>query len=302
MKIKRKYLLVAIVLLIPIMLLSFAACNKAAGNDASINGNYENKIETDGGSTSEESTPERKIIYYARLSMKIGDIDGAIGSIKGKLNADEWVESESIGQNYASVVVRVKSARLDDFVKSVSGEGEITDYNKTSEDISLSYSDTADKIATLEKERTTLVALYEKAGVTVSDLVQINKRISEIDVELDKLKGTIKRYDSLVDYSTVTINLYTPVYRETPTFGQQLKDGFNVLGNALKYIALFIIVISPVAAVIVGIVILIKYLKKTGKIKPRPTKRSGKKQKNDIVNNDADAESRDTENHDETRN
>ena len=302
MKINRKYLLVTIVLLIPIMLLSFAACNKAAGNDASVNGNYENKIETDGGSTSEESTPERKIIYYARLSMKIGDIDGAIGSIKGKLNADEWVESESIGQNYASVVVRVKSARLDDFVKSVSGEGEITDYNKTSEDISLSYSDTADKIATLEKERTTLVALYEKEGVTVSDLVQINKRISEIDVELDKLKGTIKRYDSLVDYSTVTINLYTPVYRETPTFGQQLRDGFSVLGNAVKYVVLFIIVISPVAAVIVGIVILIKYLKKTGKIKPRPTKRSGKKQKNDIVNNDADAESRETENNDETRN
>lgn len=190
---------------------------------------------------------ERKIIYKAHAKINTQNLPLAIEIIKENLQDDEWFDEERVSESSAYFVVRVKSARIDNFINAISESGKISNFEKRAIDVSLSYQDTTNQIASYEAERERLVELFEEA--TISDMIYINTRISQIDKELSVLKGTLAQYDSLIEYSEITLYLYQVGTLDDESFGSKIKNaffgGWNALITFIKFVIIGVVAIFP---------------------------------------------------------
>lgn len=281
----KKKLLLSVVCII-LACLCFLSVGCAKNNDMG-GGYYPNnsgpestdKSESGSDGSSTETSPDRKIIYSVYVSYVVDNLDGCEESISSKLKNDEWVESSSLSQDYATVVVRIKTERLDEFMSSLDGLGEISSYTKESEDISERYYDKTVRKTALENEQTRLLELQEKA-TTLADLLAINTRLSEIDAELASINGTLNKYDSLVEYSTVTINLRVTYQGTEYTFWDQLLDGLSIGLDIAGGLLIFIICAIPYGAVATGIFFLVRYLVRRNKAKKAAKEAAKREQDN----------------------
>ena len=285
---KRKALVVLIVLLMVFSLSTLYACSSAqdiANNDVSPEmGAPAEESQDDTGS---ESTPDRKIIYSADVSLNVIEFDEQVAKIKASLNSDEWFDTESVSSSYAFFVVRVKTERLDAFIADIT-EGISSDamsLEKTATDISLTYQSKEDQITALNEEKTLLTTYLEDESIVPLDAI---RRIAEINTEIARLNGELNSFDSLVDYSKVTIRLnktYTP--SPDPSYGERaggtLTGAWEALGKFFQFLGLAVIAIFPWLLVIVpvgGIIIFgIRFKKRQKPFHKIPNK------KNKIKNN-----------------
>lgn len=281
----KKKLLLSVVCII-LACLCFLSVGCAKNND--VGGDYypnnsgpesTDKSESGSDGSSTETSPDRKIIYSVYVSYVVDNLEGCEESISSKLKNDEWVESSSLSQDYATVVVRIKTERLDEFMSSLDGLGEISSYTKESEDISERYYDKTVRKTALENEQTRLLELQEKA-TTLADLLAINTRLSEIDAELASINGTLNKYDSLVEYSTVTINLRVTYQGTEYTFWDQLLDGLSIGLDIAGGLLIFIICAIPYGAVAMGIFFLVRYLVRRNKAKKAAKEAAKREQDN----------------------
>ncbi len=274
---KKKIWLVLIVLLVSVFAL--AACNSASSNKDLSNsapGNYEDANNDNGGelTEAEEGDPnvyERKIIYKADAQLYTDNLKETIAVIKGAVNkADgEWFDNESISEKNAYFTVRVKSENLDEFLDKVSESGTVRNLNKSASDISLQYHDIELRIESLETEYERLTELKSRASF--NELFQIEQRQSQIRYELNRMQGSLNKYDSLIEYSEVTLSIYeqSPPPDSVP-FGTRLnkvfKGAWNALRTFLEWLLIIVTAIFPFAVVFVpigvGVAILVIYLKK----------------------------------------
>ncbi|MFA9380925.1 MAG: DUF4349 domain-containing protein [Acetanaerobacterium sp.] len=192
------------------------------------------------------STLNRKIIKTVNMNMETLEFDTLIASLTTK--TDEfggYVQSSSvsgIGVNQrlddeysptrnAYVVVRIPTAKLDEFTTLVGTLGNVTQKDEGSEDITLTYADTEARKETLSVEYERLTALLTQAE-SLDAVVALEARLSEVRYELDNLGSALRRYDSLVDYSTVSISVQevhrlTPQKSEPLTIGSRISTGFK---------------------------------------------------------------------------
>lgn len=213
-----------------------------------------------------EATPDRKVIYSVSVSYTVDALDDCEKTVASKLKNDEWISGSNVSKNYATIVARIKTERLDEFLSSLDGLGEMTYYNKTSDDISEKYYDNSVRKTALENEQSRLLALQSSA-TSLADLIAINTRLSEIEAELATVNGTLNKYDSLVEYSTVTVTLSIKNQYSTYTFWDELADGLSVSWEIAKGLAILIVCIIPYGLVGSGIFFLIRHLVRRKRVK-----------------------------------
>lgn len=251
------------ILFVALIIFSLLLVGCSAKNFRSTDSNEDDKIITKLNS----SIPNRKIIYTVNADLKTDNLSDSITKIKSELNSDEWFDSEDISEDSAIFVIRVKSEHLEQFLDSITEGHEVTNFNKTAKDVSLDYQDKSNLLLTYQTERERLLELYE--GASLADMITINTRLSEIDIEISKLQGELNEFDNLVEYSVVNLNIYVSNDTEPLTFGQRITNaisgGFLVLVAFLETLLIIFIVLIPWAIVIVpsiyGIYRLTKYKK-----------------------------------------
>lgn len=220
----------------------------------------------------------RKIIYTAHLSVKSKDLMKSTNQIKDMLVDEDWVEAENLTDNSNHITFRVKTSRLNDFIEGVKSEHETTSFKLESKDVSLDYLDTTARKQSLQNERTRLEAILAETS-NYSDIITINRRISEIETELIKLERTLLEFDSLVDYSTVHIWIYGPTANPNPpSYGTRLSHtisagwrGVVAIAQGTLQIIVFLIPFLVIVVPVGGIVFAIVYFdkkKKADKNKP----------------------------------
>ena len=155
---------------------------------------------------------------------------------------------------------------------SISGFANVTSQNVSREDITLQYTATSNRVTALETEEARLLELLAEAE-TMSDLLEIEARLTDVRYELENFASQLRLYDNQVDYATVyfyisEVQEYTPV--EDPTFFERIKDTFSDalegLGDGVVDLTVFLVGNSPYLLVfgILGFVIL-KLAKRSGK-------------------------------------
>ncbi|MGN0635767.1 MAG: DUF4349 domain-containing protein [Acutalibacteraceae bacterium] len=217
----------------------------------------------------------RKLIRNAELRVETKTFDSFYDAVLKQVSAlSGYVQSTEVSDyadnaRYASVVVRVPADKLDTFLQSVSALGTVTWQNTDVKDVTDEYVDVESRIAALETEQTTLLELLKKAD-SLTDVLEIQGRLTEVRSTLETYKAQKKALDSQIDYSAVTLEIQE-VERVTPVeqssfFGQvkqNLSDNLYAIGQSLRNAALWLLSSLPYIAlwlVGIGAVVLIVVL------------------------------------------
>lgn len=253
--------------LITISFIFFTGCSQSVVtlNDTTESG-YNDSYSYNLLALDDETTPERKIIYKADVSFDVRNLEESSDTLIGLMNSDEWFDEVVMNSTYHYYVIRIKTDRLDDFIESLKDEFTLRSYQLVGTDISLQYQDASNRILSLEAQLARLIELYDQA--TLSEMIIINEQISDIEVELQELEGTLSQFDSLAEYSEVVLKFYgSSVVSESPFFnrlGNAFLDGWNGLISFFEGFFIVIATIFPFALLIgsIVIVVLVSYRKK----------------------------------------
>ncbi len=162
------------------------------------------------------------------------------------------VHTSSLRQ--ASFTLRVPQEKLGQLKSSASKIGNVLNFTSSSENISDQYFDTEARLKSLRTQQERLLALLQKSG-TLKDIIELEKALADVNYQIEELTGTLRQYDSLVDYSTVTVQLNEVVKRteveNTPvTLGdkiaRQFKDSMKALGGFGEGLLVFFVGGSPI--------------------------------------------------------
>ena len=246
---------------------------------------------TDSASGSTVSTPEipmnQKLVRKLWLNAETDDLDTLLQQVDEKIaQLGGYAQNRNVyhgsGKSFrtrtASLTIRIPVAQLDQFVSHVTELSNITSSNETADDITLTYVATQSRVTALQTEHDRLLELLAKAE-NMSDLLQIEKRLTEVRAELEEVTSKLKLYDNMVDYGTIYLELsevkeYTDV-TEPETVWQRIGKGFMKslagLGKFFTELFVFIIVGLPyfavIAVVITAVVLIIKLRRKKSKEK-----------------------------------
>jgi len=246
----------------------------------------------DDGSAASALPADRKIIRDANITMEVEDVEISYDNMLrllltyGGYEATRDMRSNSNGYPTVSATLKIPAQKLDSFLADIKKEGETISSNINSNDITDYYYDSKIRITTLEKTLENYYGFLENAK-DVDEQLRVTRYINDITQEIEQLKGTIKRWDALVDYSTVILNLYRPYEAPVPEsepreinwnslslddMGWFISSGFlsvcNAIFSVIQWIIIAVVTISPVVIpALIVLLILIHRHKKNKKIK-----------------------------------
>lgn len=183
-------------------------------------------------------TGTRKLIRTFDLTVETLEFDDFVTAVKKEVSdLGGYIESSSVnGNSYnytsnrnADFVCRIPSDKLNDFVNTVGGLGNITYSYENARDITLSYVDTEARIKSLQTEYDRLLELLAEAE-NIDTIILLEQRITDVRYQLESYQSQLRTYDNLVDYSTV--NLFVREVKritapEQETVWQRIQSEFS---------------------------------------------------------------------------
>lgn len=219
---------------------------------------------------------ERKLVRTADMTLRTQRFDEAQEQIKALLTEKGgYIESlYQYGESARrlSLSMRVPADQLDAFLSGMEGMGRVTDRSESVTDMTLQYADNAARLQTLYAKRDRLNDLLKQAA-EVSDLIEIESAIADTQYQIDSYETSQRHIDSRVSMSAVNVTLMEDTAADTAqaeiSFGQRIRAAFSAsvewTGEFLRDMAVFVIIILPVAvplALIIGVILWIRKRRK----------------------------------------
>ncbi len=220
----------------------------------------------------------RKIIRNYDISLTTDDFDSLVGYINTKTSelGGYTLESNLSGQKpeaygdsgrRLNITLRIPAEKASEFVSGVKELGELNSLRDYTDDVTDEYYDVDTRLSVLKEQLERLRAIMVETD-NLSDIIELENRISEVMLEIESLTGTLKRYDALIDYTTVYIyiretnSITGPA--ATKTVGERISNGFteSLNGVGVFFVNAFVWFVSNlptifVVAAIVAVVIII---------------------------------------------
>ncbi len=154
---------------------------------------------------------DRKIIKNANLGLEVVDVKATYDKLlefalahKGyETNRNEYKSNDYLTL-YATI--RIDPTQLDAFIEYAGTVGELINVQISSSDITESYYDSKTRLETMEKSLAKYDEFMLKAQ-TIEEVLQVQAQINQITVEIESLKGMLRMWDSLLDESTITLEI-----------------------------------------------------------------------------------------------
>jgi hypothetical protein len=212
---------------------------------------------------------DREVIRNAQLVLRVPDVTAGADEVSAlAVSAGGRVASAELGEQgeaqYASVVVRVPSTGLDDYLTAVRGLGTIESLRLSAEDVTAQAVDLDARIEALSVSLDRLNELLAQADTT-ADLIEIEREITVRQAELDSLEAQRAALSDAVALSTVWIELVADSAAApftAPGFLSGLESGWSalrsgvgvaitVVGFLVPFLVLVLIVAAPIVALVV---------------------------------------------------
>jgi len=150
-----------------------------------------------------KQSSDRMIITTGQVRIIVKSIDTATAQINRiVLGMQGYVQSAST----YGVVVRIPADKLNTAMSDFSKLGKVSYRSLSSKDVTDSYKDNSIKLENYEKVRQRYFELLAKAN-NVTETVLIEKEIERLTLEIELLKGQLKRYDNQIAYTSIDIQL-----------------------------------------------------------------------------------------------
>jgi hypothetical protein len=178
-------------------------------------------------SSAETPAPElanRKLIRNANVELEIVSFDDAVQKITAFAKEERGYVATTDSQKQANgklrgqVVVKVLPENLDRFLQKIRGLGELKNQTLGTEDVTKAYLDTDARLKNARVMEQRLIDMLKTKTGKVSDLLQVEKELSRVREEIEKMQGELKYWDSQVQFATVTISLAEKDMEEPAAF------------------------------------------------------------------------------------
>ncbi|MFP9112775.1 DUF4349 domain-containing protein [Flavobacterium sp. RHBU_3] len=226
------------------------------------------------GSTNDASIIQPKIIKNANLRFQTNDIDSTtaivqvlIEKYKGNIQSD--VQEHEDYQMSRNMSLRIPSASFDAFIADLSKGVDYYDTKEiSSQDVTEEYVDVAARIKTKKELENRYYELLKKAN-KVSEMLEIEQKLSEIREEIEAKQGRLKYLQTKVSMSTVDLYFYKEIARGTAkrqSYGGKIVASLGTGFNSISDFFLSVLDNWPLILIFVIAIILIrKKLKKRKK-------------------------------------
>lgn len=233
----RRFLALFLAMAMLLVLVAGCSANVPNSNKAPVSDSGNLSGSLDENYSQSAVAANRKLIRRIYLDAETEDMDALLAKVSSRVSAlGGYIEERNIyngsssgSQNRsATLTIRIPADKLDSFVTEVEGISNIIRNTESTDDVTLQYSDIESRLRVLRAEEERLLAFMSQAK-TVSEMLQIETRLTDVLSEIDKLTSQQKLYDNLVDYGTVTLSIdEVEEYTETtrPGFWQRLGEGF----------------------------------------------------------------------------
>lgn len=210
--------------------------------------------------TATQPQVNRKLIRTVHMDIEAKDFDGLTSTVMQQIEAlggyTERSEVNGGGYNtdnrhYASIVARIPSDKVDQFIGTVKEQGNVTSQQESVDDVTLQYVDVESHKKSLKIEQERLLALLEKAN-RLEDIIALEQRLSEVRYQLESYESQLRMLDNQVEYSTVNMNIseverITPV--ENKTVWSRMSSGVQQsvydIGKGLQNFSVWFVVKLP---------------------------------------------------------
>ncbi|MEN6471713.1 MAG: DUF4349 domain-containing protein [Clostridiaceae bacterium] len=218
-----------------------------------------------------------KIIRTFSVSFETNTFDDDLASIiKNTADAGGYVESSTVngrkptaysdpGRN-AYLTLRVPAEIADAFVQGVQGYGTLLSSNESAQDVSEAYFDLDTRLEVLRTQLERLKGILVTTD-NLADIISLENAIADVTLQIEQLTTELRRYDGLINYATVNVNITELRLNEGPaaqvSVGERISRGFTdtLYGVGTFFVNLFVFLVSalPVLAVL-GVVAVIVIL------------------------------------------
>ena len=176
------------------------------------------------------------MIYTARMEVETTAFDTADADLRTLVEVLGGYFEQAAVHNYASgyrsgdYTVRIPADQFQAFLDRVGTICHVTYKEEGSENVSEAYYDAESRLVTQQTKLERLQALLAQAE-NMEDIITIESAISDTELEIEQLTGTLRHYDSLVDFSTVYITLQevyqlSNVEEPATSFGSRVGTAF----------------------------------------------------------------------------
>ena len=229
----------------------------------------------------------RKWIVTMDLSVETQDLDAALTQLREQIGGfDGYVQNQNIhnGSTYsgrrhrsANLTIRIPVEQTDEFTAQVGSICHVVSKNQSKEDVTLTYVATESRLNALKTEETRLLELLAQAD-NMSDLLQIESRLTDVRYELESVTSQLRVLENQVDYATIHLFIeevrdYTET-EEEKTVWQRISGGFmdslKGIGTGALELGIWILANLPYLVLLGGIgFVVVVIIRKFRKKKPK---------------------------------
>lgn len=221
---------------------------------------------------------QRKVIRNAVLSIEVEDFNAAYAELNSIISAFGYIQEANISKDKryvdskptyitrGTIVIRVDRDKFDSILRNIYGLGEVMDQSITTEDVTDKFFDTESRLRLLKYEQSRLEEYLK--NITDPDIIfKTESRLTEIRHEIESLTGTLNKWNSLVQLSTITLNMSEKYPESTSEIKERSyldRLGSRFVSNVKQVVAfcgdilIFIVEILP-GLILLGLVVLVIY-------------------------------------------
>jgi len=228
---------------------------------------------------------DRKVIKtaYIELEVEVGKFEDTLFELTSLAEQNEGFVSNS--QSYSdpdgnltsgSVTIRIPSNKYSSIINKIKEMGTVKSTSSAGQDVTQEYTDLESRLRNYQAQEEVLLDLM-KQSKKVSDSLEVQRELSNVQEQIEVIKGRMDYLDDLVSFSTIDVYFYEPEPIKTAAdwgFVDALKRGLRGAVSVFNGLMMFLIAASPVLVIIAIILIVIWQV-----IRARKRRRVKKEQK-----------------------
>ena len=160
----------------------------------------------------DEGVP-RKITHDMSLTLEVVTIDDVVTQISKEVQriggyVTSSQQNGSDNHSSAQMTVKIPAEKLDGLRDSLATWGKVLNQHMTANDITNQYYDSQVRLQTLEVQEKRYLEILNEAK-TVEDIIKVENALGNIRQQIEQLKGQLKLWNNIVDYSTLNLQIVT---------------------------------------------------------------------------------------------
>lgn len=225
---------------------------------------------------------ERKLIKRAELNLEVKNCEAVTKRILELVNSFSGLIIDSSIEKYPNdakrgrAVLKILPRDFDRVISQLKELGKVDLVRITGEDVTEEYVDIGARLKNFYAVKERLLKILKDSARSVKDILEVERELSRLGEQIEKIEGRKKYLDRQVELATVTVNFYEPkafspeplniIKRFKQTIRTAIETFINVFNGVIVIIAAFLPLIIWVGVIFTIITVARRYLKnKTAK-------------------------------------